>query len=67
LPAAALLWSPVQGVLSLTFVPIAFFLIDGIDLVFAGVALIGGARGAPRRCVSRVAWLALLMTRVPAD
>jgi uncharacterized membrane protein HdeD (DUF308 family) len=30
LAGGALLWSPVQGVLSLTFVVIAFFLIDGV-------------------------------------
>jgi uncharacterized membrane protein HdeD (DUF308 family) len=30
LAGGALLWSPVQGVLSLTFVLIAFFLIDGV-------------------------------------
>ena len=35
---AVLLWSPIQGLISLTYVLIAFFVVDGIAMIFLALA-----------------------------
>jgi uncharacterized membrane protein HdeD (DUF308 family) len=52
LAGAALLWNPLQGLITLTFILTSFFILDGIFVIILAIAIVVSFPGNGNGCSS---------------